>query len=114
MFACLACGAVNGAEEGALTLSVDGVPHFAIVVAGDLIPSEQTAAMELQSHLEQVIGGEIPIVPEEAKSFFPVCLLVGRTESLKGAFPKLSLEDLGSDGIVMKTKGNDIFLAGGR
>jgi hypothetical protein len=47
-----------GVNAMALTLVKDGVSDYAIVTAKEAIPPEQTAAQELQAHLEQAGDGE--------------------------------------------------------
>ena len=101
-------------EGNEICLSQDGRSRCCIVVAQDAIWPERTAAMELQCHLEQVTGGSIPVVLEKGPLSFPVRLFVGESETLAKSFPNLDLRTLGEDGIVFKTKNQDIFLAGGR
>jgi len=47
-------------------------------------------------------------------SQYPLQLFLGPTKAFGEAFPKVDLASLGHDGIVMKTKDERLFLAGGR
>ena len=98
----------------ALVLSADGKPHCVIVVAEDAIASEQTAARELRDHLELVTGVEFPIRNDSETPSATRQIVVGPTKRFCAAFPNLDLASLGHDGIVMKTVGETIYLAGGR
>src|SRR5688572_24165294 len=87
--------------HAALTLASGGKTDYVIVVAPDAIPAEQTAARELAEHLALVTGAEFPIRTEAggAKQ-----ILVGGRQS----------NDLDHDGIVIKTAGETLTLAGSR
>jgi methyl coenzyme M reductase subunit D len=49
-------------HASALTLVEDGVSEYSIVLPADAIASEQFAAEELASHIEQITGAKLPIV----------------------------------------------------
>jgi len=113
---CLAATLLLSLMEGAcaMSLSVDGRSDYTITVARDAIVPEMTAATELQSHLRQVTGAELPIrteaeVPQGAKQ-----IVVGPGPRFKAACPKVDLPALKHDGIVMRTVGDNLYLAGGR
>ena len=95
-----------------LTLARDGVSEYVLVVAEDAIAAEQTAARELQSHLEAVSGVELPICTGVSSA--PKRIVVGAVPEFRTAFPDIDLAGLGHDGIVMKTRGDILYLAGGR
>ena len=84
-----------------LKLASDGKTDYVIVVAPDAIPAEHTAAHELAEHLKLATGAEFPI---KATADGPKHILIG------GPQP----DDLGHDGIVIKTDGQRLILAGGR
>ena len=79
------------------------------------MPSRRkTAATGLQSFLKQVTGVELPIrreeeVPERARQ-----IVVGPSARFRALAPGVSLEGLGHDGIVIRTVGRNLLLAGGR
>lgn len=98
--------------SGELVLSQEGATDWIIVVAEDALAPERTAARELQEHLEAVTGAVFPIretAGEDAKA-----IVVGPCTHFGRAFPDVDLETLGHDGIVMKTAGDRVYLAGGR
>lgn len=103
------------ASAAGLLLAVDGQSDYTIVVAADAIPAELTAATELQSHLAQVTGSTLPIAvegtPEAAVS---KRIVIGPGQLFRGAFPRIGLESLKYDGIVIKTAGESLYLAGDR
>jgi len=97
---------------GEAVLSQDGAAQWVIVVVEDAIAPEQTAAVELQQHLQAVTGATFSIqhaVEEGAKA-----IVVGPSALFTAAFPDVDLDALGHDGIVLKSAENRIYLAGGR
>ncbi|MFO7975119.1 MAG: DUF4838 domain-containing protein [Candidatus Hydrogenedentota bacterium] len=97
---------------GEAVLSQEGATDWAIVVAEDAIAPEQTAARELQEHLEAVTGASFAIqnsVGEGEKA-----IVVGPSAEFVDTFPEIDLNALGHDGIVMKSGQGRIYLAGGR
>jgi len=114
----LGTSAVDAAPVGkklpSLSLVREGRSDYVIVTATDAHPSERTAAVELQNHLREITGAQMPIrqeteVPEDAKQ-----ILVGISSRLQERAPDVDFEALGRDGIFMKTAGQDLLLAGGR
>ena len=93
-----------------MTIAENGVAKAVIVVAPDAPEPEQHAAAELAEFLQQITGAEFEIVhaPAAGKSR----LLVG-PKTAKLAVAKFSTDGLGSDGIVIRTGGDDLILAGG-
>ena len=106
VFFCL-CIAV---QVDALTISEDGAAKAVIVVAPDSPEPERHAAAELAEFLQQITGGKFEIlhrdVPGQSR------ILVG-PKAAKLAIPTFSTDGLGSDGIVIRTVGPDLILAGG-
>lgn len=98
----------------ALTLTENGKSDYLIAIARDAIPAERTAAQELQEYLEQVTGVEIPIFFEDSNLASAKKIVIGPGSLFKAAFPDLNLATLKKDGIVIKTSGDDLYLAGGR
>src|SRR5206468_2271269 len=101
--------------NAAVELARDGKSGYAIVVADDAIAPEKTAARELQEHLKQVTGAELPIVTESdlAGGDAPR-ILIGQTKMTRGLLPDLKWDTLAQDGIVLRTAGPTLILAGGR
>jgi len=94
----------------ALTIAQDGQAAVVIVVARDAPEPEQHAASELALFLQRITGAEFRIVdhPDAGKGR----LLVG-PEAAKLALPGFSTDGLGPEGIVLKTAGDSLVLAGG-
>ena len=111
----LACllGLINAPAEG-LELAKDGVSAYEIVLDADATVPERTAAEELQTHLEAVTGARLPIHVETAASSTGKRIVVGPSAHFLKAFPDFNLATLRRDGIVMKTAGDTLFLAGDR
>ena len=99
------------AASEVIALSDNGASEYAIVIAEDAIVAERTAAAELQSHIEAVTGATLPIREEAADAKL---IVVGPSARFCAAFPEVDLGALKHDGIVMKTKGDAVYLAGGR
>lgn len=95
----------------AITIAQSGRANAVIVVSADAIESEKHAADELDNFLSQVTGAEFEITnrPVPGKSNLFVGPGAGRLVD-----SKLTVDDLGTDGIIIRTVGSDIILAGGR
>ncbi len=74
-------------------------------------PAERHAAEELASVLGQVTGAVFPVVGESADDVPRI--LIG-PDAARLADPGFSIADLGTDGFVIRTVGQDLILAGGR
>ncbi|HON92447.1 MAG TPA: DUF4838 domain-containing protein [Sedimentisphaerales bacterium] len=95
----------------AVTISKDGQAQAIIVLAPDASEPEQYAAKELAQFLGQITGAEFKVV--DRKNEQASCLFVG-PGAAKWADGQFSTEGLGAEGIVLKTVGDDLILAGGR
>lgn len=95
----------------AVSIAENAQAKAVIVVAADAPEPERYAADELAGFLAQITGAKFEIVasPAPGKSR----LLVG-PEAAKLAAPDFTTDGLGSDGIVIRTAGDDLILAGGR
>jgi hypothetical protein len=94
----------------AVTISQDGQAKAIIVIAADAPEPEQHAAKELAGFLGQITGGTFPVAgrPKPNAS----CLFVGPAAA-RLADAQFSPEGLGAEGIVIRTVGKDLILAGG-
>lgn len=104
----IGCG--EAVKDGGPAIAKNGLSKAVIVVAADASEAEQHAAVELASFLQQITGAKFEIVPPPAVG--KLRLLVG-PKAAKLAVPKFSTDGLGADGIVIRTVGKDIILAGG-
>ena len=107
----LTTGYVQAATDESVTIAQIGAAKAVIVVAESATEPERHAATELADFLRQITGAkfEIQAPPAAGKSR----LLVG-PEAAKLAVEDFSTDGLGSDGIIIRTVGNDLILAGSR
>ena len=101
----------QAATNDKVTIAKDGAAKAVIVVASDADEPEQHAANELAGFLRQITGAEFEIQAPPAAG--QSRLLVG-PGAAKLAEANFSTDDLGADGIVIRTVGDDLILAGGR
>ncbi|MHC4438044.1 MAG: DUF4838 domain-containing protein, partial [Planctomycetota bacterium] len=94
-----------------VTITQYGTAKTVIVLAADATEPEQHAANELAVFLQQITGDKFEVKAPSATS--QSRLLVG-PGAAKLAAPDFSTDGLGSDGIVLRTVGDDLILAGGR
>lgn len=104
----------NGWSAHALTLADKGSSGYCIAVPETAIPAERTAALELQTHLQQVTGVLLPILDEKDAMQKSKRIVVGLGEDLKTACPNVDWASLKHDGILCKTVGETLYLAGGQ
>ncbi len=108
----------SGSTAWALVLAEAGGARGVIVVASDAIEAEKHAAAELASFLGQIVGDkfEVHVVPGGSAAALPAdvsWLLVG-PDAARFAEPNFTTTGLGTDGIVLRTAGKDLIVAGGR
>lgn len=97
-----------------LQLSEDATTAYVITLADDAIPPEHTAASELQHYLEIVTGATFTIRPEKEVPADTLQIVVGPSARFRASFPDIDPESLPGDSILIKTKGQHLYLAGGR
>jgi len=95
-------------------LAQNGKTAYVITLASDAIPAEKTAAEQFQKYFQQVTGASIPIESETDATADAPQVLIGAGARAKVLLPNQDWKSLGSDGIVIKTIGNKLILAGGR
>lgn len=101
-------------HANSLNLARDGKTTYVIALADDAIPAEKTAAQQLQKYLQQVTGALFPIQSEVELNDDTPQIMVGAGNRAKALLPNQNWGSLGSDGIVIKTVGSNLILAGGR
>lgn len=101
---------VGGATVSAVTIADNGVARAVVVVDPEASLPVRHAADELAAFLGRITGGTFEIVHEPRAG--RAQLLVGPAAAAHAA-PDFSTEGLGADGIVMRTVGDDLILAGG-
>lgn len=101
-------------QNQAITLAQNGKTPYTIALANDAIPAEKTAAEQLQKYFRQITGATIAIKAESDVATGDPQILVGTGARVKGLLPNQNWNSLGSDGILIKTVGENLILAGGR
>jgi len=95
----------------AVTISQDGKAKAVIVIASDATEPEQHAAKDLAAFLGQITGATFELASQEKPD--ASCIFVG-PGAAKQADKQFSTDGLGAEGIVIRTVGEDLILAGGR
>ncbi len=95
-----------------IVLVEDGRSDWVIVLPAKPAPVESTAAGELQKHLEESTGAKLPIVAEGNVPAGKRKIFVGPSAEATKLLGSLDLGSLGHDGIVVKTAGDALVLAG--
>ena len=95
----------------AVTIAQNGQAKAVIVVADDATKPEQHAANELADFLQQITGAKFEIKAPPATGQSRLLIGPGAAKITAADF---STDGLGSDGIVIRTIGNDLILAGGQ
>ncbi len=113
LYGLLISGVVCSAAFGqAITLTTEGKSDYIIVVPAAADGPQSTAARELQDHLAKVTGATLKIVPEgEAPAAAPQ-IVIGPSARMKQLLPDVDVNAFGHDGILMKTVGKNLVLAG--
>jgi len=102
------------AKVDAMTLAQNGKTDYVIVIAQDASDSEKTAARELRDYLGKVTGATFFIRTEAVVKPEAPQILVGPSRRFKKLLPNIKWAALKQDGIVIKTRGKHLLLAGGR
>ncbi|MCL2513561.1 MAG: DUF4838 domain-containing protein [Oscillospiraceae bacterium] len=93
-----------------LTLIEGGASDYVIVKGAGASPSENTASEKLQGYLEQIGGALIPIVDDSAAPSAKEIIVGETNRETPGMLDRAAL---GDDGFIIKTDGDNIFIAGG-
>jgi len=94
----------------AVTISQDGQAKAVIVIAADAPEPEQHAAKEFAEFLGKITGAKFESAGQVKQD--TSCIFVGPAAA-KWADQQVSIDGLGADGIIIKTVGDDLVLAGG-
>jgi len=111
LFAFFVAAGTATADEG-LLLTKDGKSDYVISIPASPKAVERTAAVELQKHIAMVTGAELKIISEDKVPPDTAQIVIGPSKRMKELLPKIDVNSLGPDGIVMKTVGKNIVLAG--
>lgn len=99
----------SGTWAQAVELVRDGRPVAAIVVPAEALPVESYAARELQYHVEASSGAQLPIVAEGRNLPPGAHVFLGNCNASRTA--NVDPSALPGNGYVVKTIGNDLFIA---
>ena len=103
--------AVTNAQSGVTYIAHSGMAAAQIVIPVAATPVEKSAAHELRLHLEKMTGATFEIVAETSPKTGPR-LLVGNTTIAHTLMPDFDPKTMAYDGILLKTIGDDLILAG--
>lgn len=95
-----------------IELASGGKAKAVIVLGADAIPAERTAARELATYLRKSTGAEFTITDEKPVS--GTCILIGQTAYVKAMLKGFDWQRVKRDGIIIKTSGHNLILAGDR
>ena len=98
----------------ALDLITHDKSEYQIVLRPVASDPEKTAAQELHDFLNRITGFiQIPIVTQDQADPKMHAILIGQSDRVKQLCPDVKWTELGHDGIVIRTVGDDLILAGG-
>ena len=104
---------VLAADDAVLTLAKDGVATAKIVLADSPTRVEQTAAEELKSYLGKIVNGsKWELIPESEVGKDAAMILVGDSKLARELFPAVDFDAIPYDGIVIRSYGHKLLLAG--
>lgn len=101
----------TAAAAAGLTLTEAGRPLAQVVVDETATELEKEAAAELVSYVARITGATLPMVAAPGNG---PGVIVGRSRFLEALAPDVAWDGLGPDGIVVRTVGDRLLLAGGR
>lgn len=101
------CG---GASVQALDIVAAGGAHATLVMPDHPLAAEEYAAQELQYHVSQSTGIDLPIIRETDASGHTGMIYLGATRAAKAA--GLSAQALAPNGCLIKLVGDNLFILG--
>ena len=111
---CAVKPAATPASKQELQLSHNGESRYVIALADDALPAEETAALQLQQYIREVTGAVLPVRRENEVASSAPQILVGAGPRVRSLLPEQNWQQLGKDGIVLKSVGDKLILAGDR
>lgn len=113
-FCCLLvslCILIESPAWADVVLARDGRANCTIVTGSHPTPAEQRAVEELQAHLRQIGGCDIPCNTDVVLE--SPMIIVGPSKALTKVDPDLEWKALGKEELVIRTKGKHLILVGG-
>lgn len=108
----LALASTHGSSAPQMQIVKAGKPTATIVLGTDATAPERFAAKQLADTLEQISGARLTIA--DAAPSDGIRIFVGQTTEVKRLLPGFDWEQLRRDGILIRTVGSDLVLAGDR
>ncbi|MGA2244758.1 MAG: DUF4838 domain-containing protein [Verrucomicrobiota bacterium] len=102
----------SGSARAEFTIAASGQARCVILQNASAAAPEQTAARELAEYLHEITGAQFPI--QETNGASKNAIIVGPGPLAQAVFPELALDQLGPEEFVMRTRGHQLLLAGGR
>lgn len=96
-----------------IELARDGKTDYSIIVHKGATLSEKYAAEELGNFLSQITGASFPVHPATEKIAGPK-IIVGPGNLTTSVLTNNEIKSLGDEGLVIRSHGSDLILAGGR
>lgn len=91
----------------------NGKSRYAIVLTKDASPSEQTAAEELQSYLEQISGAKLELLSDDSAADHRKVIYVGYSEKY-GVKTGVERPKDSDESFTYRTVGDDLWIWGGK
>ncbi len=104
----------NSAQAQQIVLSANGQSEYVISTPEDAAPAETNAAVQFQKYFQQITGAQLTIKTETETGPTQKQILIGAGHRVKTLLPNQNWNELGHDGILIKTVGHQLILAGGR
>ena len=89
----------------------DGQSLYSIVISDNPSETEYFSASELRDFIESSIGVVLPIKSDKESSLSNKIISIGNTALVSSSIKK-DIEKLGTDGFIMKTDDDDLFIVG--
>ena len=103
----------SGISVKGLLIVQDGESCYSVVIPGNAIPAETSAAEELVFHIEKISGAKLPIVKDN-KFTSTHAILLGNCKQLEKSGVVIDEQILGKEEYILKTTGIFLVIAGGR
>jgi len=95
-----------------ITLATKGQTSYVIAIANDASATEKTAANELASYLRQITGVYFAVVSPGQAQYKPTIAVGPGASKIIMPSVKLDSKEMGDDGIIICTDGNNLILTG--
>lgn len=95
-----------------IRLTDKGKSPYRIVIPENPTVYERKAALELTSFISRISGASLPVVADTG-ILAPFEIILGNNRHLKLAGIRIGFDELGTDGYVIKEKGDHLAIAGG-